>query len=207
MHFQDQRGLARDRAGEITEGSLVGCSNFTQSRATRLEDFRNPEPAADLNQLAARNHNLILRRRISVKRTPAHAISNTRLFLAEMSKNQNKRTRVIIHNRSSFRSAQQCEIVFRVRGAPAAPSLGESVLKIVVLRSDPGHRFHDSMPQWRATEIRVNENAGAIDHRLDAGCAQDSQRGTHERENVIEARYRSVFAQCGQFPSNGCYDG
>src|ERR1700722_17273700 len=106
MHFQDQRGLARDRAGEISKRSLVGCSNFTQPRATRLEDFRNPEPAADLNQLAARNHNLILRRRVSMKRSSALAIRNTRLILAEMSKNQNKRTRVVIHHHRSFRAAQ-----------------------------------------------------------------------------------------------------
>ena len=124
-----------------------------------------------------------------------------------MAKNQNKRTRVVIHHCRSFRAAQQRKIVFQVRGATAAPSLGESIFKIVVLRSNPGHRFHDGMPQWRTTEIRVNKNAGAIDHRLDAGRAQSSQRGTQLREDFFEARDCSVFAQRSEFPPNGCHDG
>jgi hypothetical protein len=61
--------------------------------------------------------------------------------------------------------------VFEVRSAIAAPSLGDSILEIVVLRSNPGYRFDNGMSQWRTTEIRVNENASAIDHRLEAGRA------------------------------------
>src|SRR5271169_2446317 len=129
MHFQDQCGLARDRASEITEGSLVGCSNFTQPRATRFEDFRNPEPAADLNQFAARNHDLIFAQRISVMSVFARARSYRSIIFTKMSKNQNKRTRVVIHYCRSFRAAKERKILFEVRSATAATALGDSILE------------------------------------------------------------------------------
>jgi hypothetical protein len=124
-----------------------------------------------------------------------------------MAKNQNQRARIIIHHRRGFRAAQEREILFQIRGAMATPSPGEPVFKIVVLHSDSGHRLHDSGPQRRTAKVRVNENAGAINHRLDAGCAQDLQCGTQLRENFFEGRYRSVFAQGSKFLPDCRYNG
>src|ERR1700686_4480876 len=98
MHFQDQRGFARDRASEISQGSLVGCADLAQSRPASLENFRNPKSATDLNQFAARNHDLIHAQRISVMRVPARARSDWSILPAEMAKNQNKRAGIVIHH-------------------------------------------------------------------------------------------------------------
>src|SRR5712675_2540055 len=102
-----------------------------------------------------------------------------------MLKYQNERAGIIIDDRRSLRAAQKREILFQIRGSATTSAIRESIFKIVVLRSDPRNRFHDGRAQWRTTEIRVHENAGSIDQRLETRCAQDLQGGTQAREDFV----------------------
>ena len=59
MHFQDHRGFARDAPRIIIDRGLVGRAHFAKPRAAGFQNFRNAEPAANLNQLAAGNDDFI----------------------------------------------------------------------------------------------------------------------------------------------------
>ncbi len=61
MHFQDQRGLFADRARVVIDRRLVGGADLAQLRAARFQNFANSKSAADLDQLAARNDDFVLR--------------------------------------------------------------------------------------------------------------------------------------------------
>jgi hypothetical protein len=119
-----------------------------------------------------------------------------------MLKNQNKRAGIIIDDRRTFRAAQKREILFQIRGSATTSAVRESIFKIVVLRSDSRNSFHDGRAQWRTTEIRVHENAGAIDQWLETRCAQGLQSGTQAREDFFVWGNGSVFAQRSQFAPN-----
>src|SRR5579863_1428785 len=142
MHFQYQRGFAGYAASKIRERSLVGGSHFAQSRSARFEYFRDPEPAADLNQFAPRNHDLIFSRCVLAPPAPARDCNASGFISAEMAKDQDESARVVIHHRGGFRVAEQRENVFQVRGATASTAMGDSIFEIVVLRADPAYRVH-----------------------------------------------------------------
>src|SRR5579864_2671153 len=110
---------------------------------------------------------------------------------------------IVIDDGSGLRATQKRESVFEVRGAAAASALGEPIFKIVVLHSNSRNRFHDHAAKGRPAKIRVYQNSGGIDHRLQAGCADNGQGRTQARKNVLVRRNRFVFAQRGQFAPDG----
>ena len=56
--FRMSAVLTADRAGVVADGGLVGRADFAQPRAAGLENLGDPEAAADLHQLAARDDDL-----------------------------------------------------------------------------------------------------------------------------------------------------
>ncbi len=153
MHFQDQGRLPIDGAGVVGERSLVSRTDFTQRRAAGFEDFRDAETTADLNEFAAGDDDFLFR----VRR--------------EMPQNEHQCGSVVVHDSGGVSPAQEREIVFEIGRAAAAFAAGQIVFEVVVVRADLRQRFDCGRAERSATEVSVDDDAGAVDDRLDAGGA------------------------------------
>ena len=89
-----------------------------------------------------------------------------------MPENQDERSGAIVDDRGRFRTAQQREIVFEIDGTMSAFTGREIVFEVVVVARNGAEGFDDRLAERRTTEVGVNDDAGAVDERLDSCEAQ-----------------------------------
>jgi hypothetical protein len=130
---------------EIRSSGLVGGSDFDQTRSRTFDDLGDPDPAADLDKLAA---------------SYGHAATTT-----TQADRERKGSRVVITGERTFRARKLSQILLRDRqptGAPAGPSI-KLQQKISAGRI---HRGCDGSLAPRGTsEVGVDNDAGGVDRR------------------------------------------
>ena len=115
-------------SGVIVSRGFVRGADFAQFRATRFENFRDAKTAANLNQLAARDHHFLFLR-------------------GEMPQDEDERGGAIVHHGRCFGRAEQREIVLEISRAMTAFAAGKIVFEIACnLRPDRGERFDTPAP-------------------------------------------------------------
>ena len=177
MHFQHQRRLAGHRTGVVVERRLVRRAHLAQPRAARLEHIGNPESSADLQQFTPGYHDL-------VGGGPAEVVED-----------QHQRRGVVVDDGRGFRAAQHGEAVLEIRGAAPSCAAREVVFKVVVVRTDGRKRADDVGSERSPAEVGVHQNAGAVDHGADAGCAKVLQDGADAGERGIDVGTLPVRSQ------------
>ena len=83
-----------------------------------------------------------------------------------MPQDEHERGGAIVHHGRCLGAAEQREIVLEVGRAMAAFAARQIVFEIGVIGSDRGERFDRRRAERCAAEVRVNDDAGAVDHRL-----------------------------------------
>ena len=188
VDFQDEGRLAGDDASIVLERGLVRRADFAQRRAARLEHVRDPESAADLNQLTAGDDDFVYG------------------CPAEMPQDQHQGGGVVVDDRGGFRLAQQREAVLQVSRATASCAAREAVFQVAVIRTDAGQRGHDIRTERGPAEIRVHENAGAVDDRLDAGPTDVEENRPDARNHAVEIGNGLLSPENLEFPAHDVED-
>ena len=129
----------------------VGATDFFQDRAAFDHDLGDAERAADLDQLAAGNDDL--------------------LTLGESIQSQENRCGIIIHNGSGFRSRQLDQELLNGFFTPAAFAGRQVVFQVDGMAGHCGHRVDGCLRQQRAAQIGMENRAGGVDHANVAGSA------------------------------------
>ena len=80
-------------------------------------------------------------------------------------------------------------MVFEV-GRPAAPAAGaEIVFQVAVVGAGIHERRDGRRGERRPAQVRVHQNAGAVDDRLEAGRTQTVNRATHHANDGGKVRH------------------
>ena len=178
VHLQDERRAGADRPLVVSEHGPVGGAHLADPGAGGLQQVRQPESVADLDQLAAADDDL-----------PPGGQRRGR---------QGQRGGVVVdHVHRPGRRDRPRESVERARAAAAALARRQVELHVRAARRGL-HRVTRGGRQRRAAEIGVHENAGRVDHRGQGGGGR-RQRG---RRGVGDAR-RADGPGAGQFLGAG----
>src|SRR5581483_5813500 len=105
------------------------------------------------------------------------------------------RRRAIIYHRRGFGFTQDRQVRFEIIRASATLTGNEIELEIAVACRDLSEGFAGGSAQWRATKIRVQNNPGAVYHRLQARMKMSIQRAHDVIEHVFEGNELVRFAQ------------
>src|SRR4029077_5123419 len=143
--------------------------NFAQCSAGRLDDFANAKAAADLNEFAARNNYL-------------------GFCFDEMLDDQDQRGCAIVYDRGGFRAAKNSEGVLDVIAAMTPLAGCQIVFEIRVTGAGFNQRANGLARERGASEICVNDNAGAVDHRLNSAGPERFERTPNKTDNRLEVR-------------------
>ena len=88
-----------------------------------------------------------------------------------MPKHEQQRRGTVVGDGGGFRAAEQREIMFEISRTAASLAAGQVKFEIVVTGGDGLERFDHGRTERRAPEVGVNNNARAVDDRLDAARA------------------------------------
>src|SRR5688572_28246851 len=111
MHFQDERRVATDGAGVVSNAGLIGRAHFAKPGAARLEQLGNAEAAPDLEQLAARDDDL------------------ERSRSTEVVEDQDQRRGIVVDHRCRFSAAEKRKAMLQIRRATAPGAGGKTVFE------------------------------------------------------------------------------
>ena len=87
-----------------------------------FQDFGYAEPAADLDEFAARDDHF-------------------RLLGREMAQDEHQRRRAIVDHGGGFGAAQQRQVMFEVSGAPATFAAAQVILEVAIIGGDGARAF------------------------------------------------------------------
>src|SRR6516225_9849434 len=96
---------------------------------------------------------------------------------------ENQRGGAVVNDGGGFGLAKNGERAFKINSAVAAVSGRQIELYSIIGRSDIAEHFARALGKRRAAKICVNDNAGAIDHRLNATGAQLFNRRSDKIDN------------------------
>src|SRR5205814_8255386 len=150
--------------------------DFAQLRAAGFKNFGNAKSAADLDQLAARNDDFL-----------AFAGS-------EMPKDEHQGRGAVVDDRRRFRAADEGQVVFEISGAAAPHAAGQIEFEIVVVGGNGLKHLDYGESERRAAQVGVDDDAGAVDHRLDTRVAEGVERRADAREHAVEVGNIFFFA-------------
>src|SRR6188508_2151963 len=105
-----------------------------------------------------------------------------------MAENENECGGAIVHNRGCLSPCQNGERRLEKAGALAPLAAVEIEFQIVVLAGYFPQRIADRERQRSAAEIRMNDDAGAIDDRLDAAARKTLQSPADTRRRILKLR-------------------
>ena len=141
---QDRGGLRADRPLVVREPRLVGRPHLAEPGARDLEDLRQPEAAADLDELTARDDHLAARR--------------------QGAEGQDRRGGVVVDDGRRLGTGQLAQEPRDARGAPAALAVVELELEVAVAPGHRGDRFGRLRRQRGPPQARVQQDARRVDH-------------------------------------------
>ena len=142
VDLQEQRGLVGDRLLVIRRMRAVRRPDLLEHGAALGHDLRNPEGAADLNQLAARDdHFLAVRERVERQQHGGGVVVDHGGGLGA-----GERLKKRLDDIFSFAALALLEVVFEIDG----------------IRAYAGHRVDGRLRQQRASQVRVEHGAGRV---------------------------------------------
>ena len=193
VHLEQQRRVRSDRAPVVLGMRPIRRPDFDEPGAGRFDHVRQPERAADLDQLAPRDEDL--------------AAAGQRLD------RQHQRAGVVVDREGRFGAGEQRELAGDGIQPVAAATGREVQLQIPVVRRRARGRRGGRRRQQRATEIGMERDAGRIDDARRAGARQRAgakQRRCAEFGDRWWRRGRAgrrAGASLRQRGANACGDG
>jgi len=142
--LEHERGRAGQRALVVREVGAVGGAHLHQARAGGGKDLGDAERAADLDQLAARDHDL------AAARVRRHG--------------QQQGRGVVVDDERGLGAGGRDEQAGEAAQAVAAAPAGAVELEVAGGVGERGQRGGDLARQRRAAEVGVEEDAGGVEH-------------------------------------------
>jgi hypothetical protein len=143
VHAQQERGLGPDRRFVVGSTRAVRRPHLDQARARPRQHVRNPEPVADLDQLAARDEHLAV--------------------LGQRGEGQHHRRRVVVDDERGLRAGQAAQHAGEVGLTRAAAAAVEVVLKVRVGAADLQQPGQGRPSERRPAEVRVDDHARRVE--------------------------------------------
>ncbi len=157
VDLEDHAGLGTDGADVVLEVGAVGGAHLAQHRAGAAQDVRDPELAADLDQLAARDDDF--------------------LSAGQALEREQHRGGAVVDDEGGLRAGEPPQQALDVRVARAALLPGHVHLEI---RVGPRHLVQPLLREGgeqRAAEVGVQHDAGRVDHGGEREDAAPGERG------------------------------
>ena len=149
VHPQDRPRLARDRLAIVRDAGAVRGADLHQPRARLGEDVGDPEPVADLDQLTAADQHLAAAR--------------------DRREAQQHGRRVVVHGQPRLRARQARQQVGEVVVPRSATPRRQVVLERRVAGRHLAHPLDRNLRQRRPAQVGVDDHAGRVQHRTQAG--------------------------------------
>ena len=144
VDLEDRRGAIDDRPAVVGDPGAVRGTDLDQLRPGGGHDVWDPELAADLDQLAARDED--------------------GSALGERRERQHQRRRAVVDDEGALRARDGLQERLGAR-APRAARTGIAIhLEVGVVPRRARHRPDRLGSQRRATEVRVEQDPGRVDH-------------------------------------------
>jgi len=156
---EDEGGAWGDGAGVVVEGGLVGGADFAEDGAAGFEDIGDAEAAADLDQFAAGDDDLGAG------------------WGGEVAEDEDEGGGGIIDDGGGGGVGGEGEEVFDVGGAGSAFAGVEVEFEVAVTGGDIGEGEGGGLGEGGAAEVGVEEDAGAVDDRLEAVAGEGGEGG------------------------------
>ena len=169
MHPQDCARRVANRERVVADSRAVRRADLAETRAGLRHDIRHAEAAANLHQLAARDQHLS-----SARQCRQH---------------QQRRSGAVVDDDRRFGARDVAQQPFGVHVPSPSLAFGEVVLEVGVSGAERANPFQRRRGQRRASEIRVNDDAGGVDHGAQRLAAERGQPG---RGIGLEARRRGL---------------
>ena len=141
---EEERGIGRDRGLEVAQVRAIGRAHLDQPRAALAHHIGDAEAAADLHQLAARDHHL-----------PA---------LGQRNQRQEHRAGVVVDRQRRLRAGELAQQLLGMEIARAALAGLQVVFQVAVAGRDRVHRRARGRAERRAAQVGVDDDAGRVDH-------------------------------------------
>ena len=142
--LEQERGFGRDRRLVVGQAGAVGGADLDQLDAGRLQDLRDAEGAADLDQLAARDHR------------PAPG--------GQCGQGEQQRGGVVVDHQRGLGAGHRPQQAVDPAVAIPAPAGLEVELEIAVGVEQRRQRPSDLRRQRRTAEVGVDQDAGGVEH-------------------------------------------
>ncbi len=136
--------VVRDGGLVVAEVGAVGGADLDQGGAALTHDVRDAEAAADLDELAARNHDLAV--------------------AGEGREHEEQGGGVVVDGHGGLGAGDAAQEGLDVLVAAAALAGFEVVLEVAVAARDCRHGGDGGVRERRAAEVGVNDDAGGVDH-------------------------------------------
>ena len=164
MHPQDGGGVWGNGVLIIFEVRAIGRADFDQSGLALGHHFRQPERAADLDELAPRDDDLLLR--------------------GQRRQHQHRGGGVVIDHRSRFRARKLSEdrLDQFVPLNPFATLAVHSQRRVALQLGQ--HRIYHAAGKYRPSQARVQDDARRVDCLAEMGCRsllQQRRRASQQR--------------------------
>ncbi len=141
--------IGPDGALVVGQSGLVRGPDLAEPGARDLEDFREPEAAPDLHELAPRDDDLAAGR--------------------HRPQGQDRRAGVIVDDCCGFGTCQLSQQSGDPRSPAPARAVGEIELQVAVARRDFRNRRDRLRGQRRPAQAGMQQDAGRVDHRTEHG--------------------------------------
>ena len=119
-----------------------------------------------------------------------------------MTDDEDERGRAVVHDDSSFCLAEEGKRALEINAAVSTVAGGKIELQITIRGGGIPERFACALRKWRSTEVGVNDNAGAVDHRLNSTRAKLLKRRLDKVDNCGELRDLALPTNLRQFLSD-----
>ena len=170
VDLEQEAGRRPDRRLVVARVGLVRGADLDEHAARQLQDLGEPERPADLDQLAARDHDLLVGR--------------------ERGEAEHGRGGVVVDDHRVLGAGELAEQRAQVIVARAARAALEVVLEVRVPARDLVDRGARGGRERRAPEVGVQHDAGRVDHAAQRGARELGGEAAHGRGIDRRARRR-----------------
>src|SRR5438552_1154797 len=125
-------------------------------------------------------------------------MASVEFSMREMVGDEEKGSGAIVHDGGGLGLAKDGQSALQIGAPVAAVTRREIQLYIIIGGGDVPEDFTGSLGKRRAPEIGVNDNSGAVDHRLHTAGAQLVERGAHMTENRASVRNFAALTNLGK---------
>jgi hypothetical protein len=159
VHVQQRRRLGPDGLRVVGQACAVGRAHLHQPRPALLQHVGDAKPAADLDRLPARDHDL-----------PA---------AGKLRQHEQHGGGVVVHCQPRLRARDPADQGLEMGRARAAAARFEVELEVGIARRRHAHRVQRRRTEWRSTQVGVQHHAGRVDHPAQARRPQRRCRPQH----------------------------